>query len=106
MFFGSLTTVHDRRMIAIVSASHWLASFPFPDRSALSHLQRVSTLSSLVPTPNPSTKVAPSNVTRKVTLKTIPKKVKGNEESVWSEMRVLQCVSFPHPLFSTMCLCA
>lgn len=43
------------------------------------------------------------DVTREVALKAIPKKkVKGNEESVWSEMRVLQGLDHPsivRPLF-------
>jgi len=46
------------------------------------------------------------DVTREVALKAIAKKkVKGNEESVWSEMRVLQGLDHPNivlsPLFST-----
>jgi calcium/calmodulin-dependent protein kinase I len=37
------------------------------------------------------------DVTREVALKGIPKKkVKGNEESVWSEMRVLQGLDHPN----------
>jgi hypothetical protein len=38
-----------------------------------------------------------TDVTREVALKAIPKKkVKGNEESVWSEMRVLQGLDHPN----------
>jgi len=45
------------------------------------------------PLPQP----VPGDVTREVTLKAIPKKkVKGNEESVWSEMRVLQGLDHPN----------
>ena len=33
---------------------------------------------------------------RDVALKAIPKKVKGNEESVWSEMQVLQGLDHPN----------
>jgi len=37
------------------------------------------------------------DITREVALKAIPKKkVKGNEESVWSEMRVLQGLDHPN----------
>jgi hypothetical protein len=37
------------------------------------------------------------DVTREVALKAIPKKkVKGNEDSVWSEMRVLQGLDHPN----------
>jgi len=44
-----------------------------------------------VATRSPSARPVPGGVTREVALKAIPKKkVKGNEESVWSEMRVLQ----------------
>ena len=50
----------------------------------------------------------PGDVTREVALKAIPKKkVKGNEEIVWSEMRVLQGLdhaSSPY-LFSMVRLC-
>jgi calcium/calmodulin-dependent protein kinase I len=46
------------------------------------------------------------DVTREVALKAIAKKkVKGNEESVWSEMQVLQGLDHPNivrpPLFSS-----
>jgi hypothetical protein len=51
-----------------------------------------------------STDSVSQEVTREVALKAIPKKkVKGNEESVWSEMRVLQGLDHPNivrpPLF-------
>lgn len=46
---------------------------------------------------SPSAQTAPGDVTREVALKTIPKKkVKGNEESVWSEMQVLQGLDHPN----------
>ena len=61
---------------------------------------------------NPSARTAPEDVTREVALKAIPKKEgKGNKESMWSEMQVLQGLSiiptlgvlFPHlPLLHDM----
>jgi len=50
-----------------------------------------ATLLSFAATQSPPASMAPGNITREVVLKAIPKKkVEGNEESVWSEMRVLQ----------------
>ena len=45
---------------------------------------------SFAATPDPSAPTAPEDVTHEVALKAIPKK--GNEESMWSEMWVLQCL--------------
>jgi len=49
------------------------------------------------PSRTDSTDSVSQEVTREVALKAIPKKkVKGNEESVWSEMRVLQGLDHPN----------
>ena len=58
---------------------------------------RPATPLSFTATRSPSAQTAPGDVTREVALKAIPKKkVKGNEESVWSEMRVLQGLDHPN----------
>lgn len=47
--------------------------------------------------PRSGSSPVPPDITRDVALKAIPKKrVKGNEESVWSEMRVLQGLDHPN----------
>jgi len=52
---------------------------------------------SFAATRSPSAQTAPGDVTREASLRAIlKKKVKGNEESVWSEMRVLQGLDHPH----------
>jgi len=52
---------------------------------------------SFVATRSPSAQTAPGDVTREAALRAIlKKKVKGNKESVWSEMRVLQGLDHPH----------
>ena len=56
-------------------------------------------------TRSPFAQSAPRDITRELALKTIPKKkVEGNEESMWGEVRcggapTTSCVSFPQPFF-------
>ena len=46
---------------------------------------------------NPRAHTAPGDVTRGVALRAIPKKkAKGNEESVWNELQVLQGLGHPY----------
>jgi len=68
-----------------------------PPAATPNSLRVPATLLSFAATRSPSAQTAPRDVTREVALKTIPKKkVKGNEESVWSEMRVLSGLDHPH----------
>ena len=69
-----------------------------------------ATLLSFAVTQNPSAQTAPEDVIHEVALKAIPKKrIKGNEENVWSETRVLDHPDIVRPIsphsFSSSCAC-
>ncbi|KAH9970672.1 kinase-like domain-containing protein [Russula compacta] len=80
------------------SANSHTTTFLAPSKTSTSITKTSSVASHLhLPCRSSSSSPPPPDITREVALKVIPKKkVKGDEESVWSEMRVLEGLDHPN----------